>query len=356
MKHLNLNKNRILTMKNPTLAKRKLVFFAVVLFLLWSNCHKDKSTEPDTPTLPTPICEKTDNSHIDINTPTVMVDDWGTPTCLGEPVNTPCPQDAIEISRDGAYLYVMYTEDILGNMPPEQILARHNNTYRLTRIGGPDQFGEPEFYDLGKGISQSFNGELSFAPDNSKVYFHSLRITNLGYQHDPPTDDFLDIYVADIIDGYPGTGQNLGPEVNSIYPDGEEAIHPDGVSLYFGSLRPNGYGNTDIWTSTFGGVHWSEPTNLGPTINSPADDYQPTFTADGDTMYYTSGRNPLLGVAIYRSVREGETWGAPQLVIKGLVGEASLTADGQLLYFVHILSDNDGNYDADVWYCQRVAR
>ncbi len=326
---------------------------AVGLISLWIGCGKDEPTTPNPPTPPSPVCEKTDSTRVDSKIPISMVADWGQPVRLGEPVNTLCPQDAIEISRDGAYLYVMYTEDILGRMTPTQILARHNNTYRLKRIGGPDEFGEPEFYDLGKGTSESFNGELSFSSDGNEVYFHSLRATNQGYMQNPPTDDFLDIYVADIIDGWPGPGRNLGPTVNSVYPDGELAIHPDGVSLYFGSLRPGGFGATDIWKSTFDGSDWTSPVNLGSPINSFADDYQPTFTPDGDTMYYASGRNPLIGMAIYRSVRAGSIWGSPELVISGLVGEPALTADRQLLYFVHVLSDAGGNYDADVWYCRR---
>jgi hypothetical protein len=325
------------------------IFFCAIAII---TC-KDRSTNTDQPEIPIPKCEKTDTSRADYSTPTSMVDDWQQPQPLGEPVNTLCPQDAIEISRDGAYLYVMYTEDILGNMTPEQILSPHNNTYRLKRIGGPNQFGLPEFYDLGKGIDQSFNGELSFSPDGNKLYFHSLRATNLGYLQNPPTDDFLDIYVADIIDSLPGPGRNLGQPVNSPYPDGEMAIHPDGITLYLGSKRPGGMGATDIWISTNIGGNWSPPINPGPPINSPADDYQPTFTADGDTMYFASGRNPLIGMAIYRSVRNGPNWRPPQLVVSGLAGEPSLTADGQLMYFVHVLSDSSGNYDADVWYCQR---
>lgn len=324
--------------------------------ILWAACGSDEPTQPEPSAPPIPKCEKTDSLRADNRTPISHVADWGQPIRLGSPVNTLCPQDAIEISRDGRYLYIMYTEDILTRMSSEQILARHNNTYRLERIGGPDEFGEPEFYDLGKGIGQSFNGELSFSPHDSVVYFHSLRTTNLGYQLDPPVEDFLDIYVADIIDSLPGPGRNLGSEVNSMYPDGEEAIAPDGVTLYFGSLRPGGSGKTDIWSSTFDGGDWSDPVNLGATINSAEDDYQPTFTPDGDTMYYASAGNVILGMAIYRSVRTSGVWGAPQLVISGLAGEPTLTVDGQLLYFIHVLSDAGGNYDADVWYCLRITK
>jgi len=333
-----------------------LAFSGAIILLFASGCTTDDPAQPKPIPLPTPVCGKNAGDRVDGTPPASVVSDWDPPIRLGEPVNTPCPQDAIEISRDGAWLYVMYTEDVLENMSPQQILSRYNNTYRMKRIGGPDDFGEPEFYDLGRGTSQSFNDELSFSPDGGTVYFHSLRTANQGYQHDPPTDDFLDIYVADIADGVPGPGRNLGPSINSIYPDGEHALHPDGVTLYFASRRPGGAGGADIYLSTFDGGLWSDPVNLGWPINSFADDYQPAFTADGDTMYCASGRNPLIGMAIYRSVRGGTDWGAPELVIQGLAGEPSLTSDGRLLYFVHVLSDAGGTFDADVWYCRRAAQ
>jgi hypothetical protein len=100
---------------------------------------------------------------------------------------------------------------------------------------------------------------------------------------------------------------------------------------------------------------WEQPVRLGAPINTPCPQDAIEIAPDGDTMYYASGRNPLIGMAIYRSARSGGVWGGPQLVIRGLVGEPSLTADGRLLYFVHVLSDADGTYDSDVWYCRRAA-
>ncbi|RJR26758.1 MAG: hypothetical protein C4574_06795 [Candidatus Latescibacterota bacterium] len=334
---------------------RSSLALAASLLAISAGCSTEETADPKPQPPPVPLCEKIGTQRVDAVTPAVVVPDWGEPRRLGAPVNTPCPQDAIEIARDGSCLYVMYTEDVLENMPPERILARRNNTYRLRRIGGPGEFGEPEYYDLGKGTTASLDGELSFSPDGNEVYFHSLRSTNQGYLIDPPADDFLDIYVAGVADGEPGPGRNLGLPPNSIHPDGEHALHPDGASLYFGSHRPGGAGGADIWISTREGNVWSEPANLGSPVNSFANDYQPAFTADGDTMYFASGRNPLIGMAIYRSVRDGAGWGDPQLVIRGLVGEPSLTADGRLLYFVHVLSDAEGNYDSDVWYCERPA-
>ncbi len=324
---------------------------AAITLSLLSKCDRDHHASED---IPEAICTKENQTRIDLNTPEVMVADWGTPVRIGDPINTYCPADAIEISADGQYLYMMFTTDILENMTPAEILAKSNNTYRARRIGGPGDFDTPVFYDLGKGTNGSLDGELSFTADGSKVYFHSNRAANMGYQADPFVEDFLDIYVADIVNGEPQAGVNLGPPVNSIYADGEHAIHPDGQTLYFASRRYNNANYPDIWKSVYNGSSWSDPVNLGSPINSIFSDLQPTFTPDGDTMYYASDRNPVVGMAIYRSVRAGDNWGTPELVIRGIVGEPSLTADGQLMYFVHVLRDAEGNFDADVWYVERT--
>jgi len=114
----------------------------------------------------------------DSHTPGAMVSDWGQPKRLGSPVNTPRPEDAIEISSDGKKLFFLYAKDLLENMTPAELLSRPNGTYVATRIGGPTDFSKPTFYNLGKGTSLSLDGELSFSPDGTKVYFHSNRGEN----------------------------------------------------------------------------------------------------------------------------------------------------------------------------------
>lgn len=336
--------------------RRSAVFVFCLLFvsvLIIATACDDKGDEPTPVTILHPDCQKTTQTRTDAHTPQTLVADWGQPALIGDPINTLCPEDAIEISRDGHYLYFMFTEDRLEDMTPAQILAYANNTYRAERTGGPGEFAEAEKYDLHLGASGgTLDGELSFTADESKVYFHSNRAENTGYNANPFTNDYLDIYVADIVNGVPGPGRNLGEPVNSIYPDGEHAIHPDGVTLYFTSSRPGGKGGTDIYASTLSGDTWSTPENLD-SINTLFNELQPCFTVDGDTMYFASERNPAIGPAIYRSVRSGGEWHSPELVIRGIVGEPSVTADGQLLYFVHVLTDALGTFDADIYYCER---
>ncbi len=52
------------------------------------------------------------------------------------------------------------------------MLCIEDNTYRLTRYGDETEFGNREFVDLGRGASQSLDGELSFSPDGSNELSH----------------------------------------------------------------------------------------------------------------------------------------------------------------------------------------
>lgn len=334
-------------------------FFVLVIISLFlsliilTTCDNNSSDSPPDIVILHPECEKPAHTQTDAHTPTSMSSDWSQPIRLTEPVNSFCPEDAIEISADGNYLYFMFTEDLLDNLTPGQILSKKNNTYRSRKTGGPGDFAEADYFDLtGNTASGSLDGELSFSPDGSTLYFHSNRAENTGYNYNPFMDDYLDIYVADIVNGKAENIRNIGHPINTEYPDGEHAIHPDDISLYFTSMRLGGKGSSDIWVSTKNGSSWTAPLNL-ESINTIYGELQPAFTADGDTMYFTSDRDILIGGAIYRSVRTDAIWSSPELIIKGIVGEASLTADGQYLYFVHVLTDTSGLFDADIWYSTR---
>ncbi len=323
----------------------------VLIFLISCN---DKGNDGSGAETVSPLCNKNESNRIDYHTPQSVVIDWGEPVRLGNDVNTLCPEDAIEISADGNFLYIMYTSDFVADLTVQEILADYNNTYRLERTGNPGRFSAPVFFDLGKGSGGSLDGELSFSSDNTKVYFHSNRGENLGYNHDPFYEDFLDIYVAELVGGVPGRGVNLGPMVNSIYPDGEHAIHPDDKTLYFTSLRPGGFGESDIYISHYDDSGWTAAENAGYPLNSPKKDLQPTFNEQGDTIYFASDRIDSVGMAIFRAARINDSWGVPELIIRGLVGEPAITSNGQFLYFVHVESDSTGAFDIDVWYSQRV--
>src|SRR5262245_26589540 len=94
-----------------------------------------------------------------------------------------------------------------------------------------------------------------------------------------------------------GTPVNLGGAINSAASDQHPALSKDGLSLYFTSDRPGGFGGLDLWVSQRESEEapWGAPVNLGPTVNSGATDMAPAFSPDGHHLYFHSDRPGGLG-------------------------------------------------------------
>jgi hypothetical protein len=155
-----------------------------------------------------------------------------------------------------------------------------------------------------------------------------------------------DIWVTtrDTVDAQWGEPFNLGPPVNSSVDEGDASISVDGLSLYFWSYqRPGGVGASDLWVTTRKRLDspWTEPVNLGPIVNSSANDSGPFISADSLSLYFHSARAGGFGVTdIYVTMREttDDEWGPPINLgptINGPLGEASpeVSPDGRVLFF-----------------------
>lgn len=92
---------------------------------------------------------------------------------------------------------------------------------------------------------------------------------------------------------------NLGPTINTTFTETGPALSKDGLSLYFTSNRPGGFGGLDNWVSQRQAKDddWGTPVNLGPTINSASSDFVPTFSRDGHWMFFASDRLGGFGLA-----------------------------------------------------------
>jgi outer membrane protein OmpA-like peptidoglycan-associated protein/Tol biopolymer transport system component len=131
-------------------------------------------------------------------------------------------------------------------------------------------------------------GAQSISPDGKYLFFTGCnRPDGLGR---------CDIYVSRKEGHEWGKAINLGKVINSEYWDSQPSISPDGSTLYFVSNRPGGNGGYDIWKSLLSDEgKWSEPINLGPTINTVYDENTPFIHADGKTLYFSSDGWPGFG-------------------------------------------------------------
>jgi Tol biopolymer transport system component len=102
------------------------------------------------------------------------------------------------------------------------------------------------------------------------------------------------------------TPVNLGPPINTAFNEQGPSLSNDGLSLYFGSDRPGGFGGLDIWVARRAceDCSWEQPDNLGPVINTAAAESGPGQSADGHLLFFRSTRPGGRGLAdIYLSRR-----------------------------------------------------
>lgn len=108
--------------------------------------------------------------------------------------------------------------------------------------------------------------------------------------------------------------KNVGKNINSDYWDSAPSIAPDNQALYFCSNRPGGYGGIDIYVTYKNEKgFWEEAINMGPIINTAADEQAPFIHADNKTLYFSSNGWPGFGgsdLFVIRKKIDGN-WSSP---------------------------------------------
>lgn len=95
----------------------------------------------------------------------------------------------------------------------------------------------------------------------------------------------------------------LEKSVNSKSIEIAGCITENGSKLYFASDRPGGYGGIDLYScQLLPNGRWSEPLNLGPTINTEFDEDFPNVSPDEKSLYFSSkGHTSMGGFDIFKT-------------------------------------------------------
>ena len=164
-----------------------------------------------------------------------------------------------------------------------------------------------------------------------------------------------DIYFSVNNDGRWSQPYNVGSPVNSTSWDSQPSISADGQTLFFSSSRPGGFGGKDIWYSKLDeNNRWGEPVNLGEKINTEGDEMSPFIHFDGQTLYFASdGWIGMGGVDIYMSkMNKDGSWTEPKNLgypVNTYNDEMGLVieANGERGYFSSVRDDVNGK---DIFY------
>ena len=147
---------------------------------------------------------------------------------------------------------------------------------------------------LGSEINSKFHeGPLTFDKAGNTMYFtrNNYKKGKRGFSAKKITK--LKIYGADW-DGEQWTNVWELPFNQEEYNHCHPTLSADGQSMYLASDRAGGYGGHDLYVSRFENGAWSEPMNLGASINTPGNELFPFMHEDG-TLYFASNGHAGLG-------------------------------------------------------------
>ncbi len=101
---------------------------------------------------------------------------------------------------------------------------------------------------------------------------------------------------------------NKPQEYSVAYP----TLNKKGDVLYFSSDKDGGYGGFDLWYCKLqADGKWSEPINLGKTVNTTGDEVFP-FLAENGTLYFSSdGHIGMGGLDIFKTSGKENKWSKP---------------------------------------------
>ncbi len=162
------------------------------------------------------------------------------------------------ISKDGKFGLMTINKEVL-----ETNETNSSDLFYIEK-NKKGRWSSPSTID-GKNVNTSyFEGSATMTEDRKTIYFVSDR--NAERKHS-------DIYVVQEIDGDWGEAKLLPENINSIGRETTPFITPDGQYLFFSSDGFLGMGGLDIYVSQkLENDQWSEPVNLGGTINSVNND------------------------------------------------------------------------------------
>lgn len=133
--------------------------------------------------------------------------------------------------------------------------------------------------------------------DEHVMIFTSRRSNSTGGEIDPGDNEFYeDIYISyKDENGKWKTPENLGTNVNTPLHDANIGLSPDGHKLFIYRADFDKKNSGDIFISTLDGKTWSAPIKMQDHINSK--DWEPsaTISADEKTIFFTSNREGGFG-------------------------------------------------------------
>ncbi|GGZ39539.1 hypothetical protein GCM10007049_36040 [Echinicola pacifica] len=181
--------------------------------------------------------------------------------------------------------------------------ADHEDIYTSFWSGG--QWTEP--VGLSTNINTRYNeGTCTISADGNIMIFTSCDA--------PDSYGSCDLYITYKQNGHWQVPKNMGEMVNSRFWDSQPSLSADGSILFFSSNRKGGLGGNDIYYSLRQeNGSWAVPVNVGEPINTPSNEVSPFMYFNNETLFFASdGHIGFGGLDIFRSTISRTTFGKPE--------------------------------------------
>ena len=211
---------------------------------------------------------------------------WTNAENVGSPLNDIYTNGVCSISPDGNKLLLINGYQPDGSITPGVSISHH------TAIG----WGSPMGLDIKDYKNSSQFQDFFLSADERVIIMAVQRPEGYGDQ-----DLYVSLKIGPKSYSRP---RSLGMSINTSKADFAPFLSPDNTTLYFASEGHGGYGQSDIFrTKRLDGSwrNWSEPQNLGPSINTSSWEAYFSITAAGDYAYFVSSEGARHGEEnIYR--------------------------------------------------------
>ncbi|HEY8402900.1 MAG TPA: OmpA family protein [Cytophagaceae bacterium] len=143
--------------------------------------------------------------------------------------------------------------------------------------------------NLGPGVNSPYPDYVpAISADESTLIFTSRRPNSTGGKLADDNHYYEDIYISVKSDTVWTTALQLSGEINTESHDACVAISPDGQKMFM--YRNSGKDGGDLYVSKLIGSIWSSPENLGPNINSNYWEPSASINAEENVLFFTSDR------------------------------------------------------------------
>ena len=173
--------------------------------------------------------------------------------------------------------------------------------YYTATIHAKDSLENPRLKN-NKINSRFHEGPICYSIDGKTIYITRNNLSAKKNRRDINGIQNLKLYAADVqTDGSWNNEREL--QFNSeAYSTGHPTSSVDGKHLYFSSDMPGGFGGSDIYFVTINeDGSFGKPINLGPEINTEANEMFPSISPDGLLYFSSNGHVGLGGLDIFVS-------------------------------------------------------